>query len=403
MRFSFTLPRLRLGVKRQVWVRGERERTLARGALAAGPRKRYGSTHLIYQVPLTLVRRTVMRWKRTIQLLDVHCEGEIGKVAIGGVPKIPGNSIAEQLNHINTVDDSLRRFLCLEPRAASIGSVNLLLPPKRPEADAGFIILQADQAHAMSGSNSICVTTALLESGMIEMKEPETVVMLDTAAGLVKATATCREGRCERVKLTMVPSFVQELDVVVDTPEWGRIKVDLCFGGVFYALVDVRQIGTTIDKTNARRIVEAGMALKDIVNRTLPVVHPEIPEIKGVAYVMFRDTEADGAVRTCTTMWPGRVDRSPCGTGSSANLATLHARGKVKPGDVLTSRSIIGSEFEVGLEAVTTVAGRKAIIPTISGRGWTFGLHQVALDPFDPLADGFALTDTWGPQAGEIR
>ena len=344
-----------------------------------------------------------MRWKRTIQLLDVHCEGEIGKVAIGGVPKIPGNSIAEQLNHINTLDDSLRRFLCLEPRSGSIGSVNLLVPAKRPEADAGFIILQADQAHAMSGSNSICVTTALLESGIVEMKEPETVVMLDTAAGLVKATATCRDGRCERVKLTMVPSFVHELDVAVDTPDWGRITMDLCYGGVFYALVDVAQIGTTIEKGNARRIVEAGMMLKDLVNRTIPVVHPEIPEISGVAYVMFRDTEADGTIRTCTTMWPGRVDRSPCGTGSSANLATIHARGLAKVGDVFTSRSIIGSEFEVGLESVTEVAGRPAIIPTISGRGWTFGLHQVALDPFDPLADGFALTDTWGPQAGEIR
>jgi proline racemase len=229
------------------------------------------------------------------------------------------------------------------------------------------------------------------------------VVMLDTAAGLVKATATCRDGRCERVKLTMVPSFVQQLDVEVDTPDWGRIKMDLCFGGVFYALVDVAQIGTTIEKANARRIVEAGMMLKDLVNRTIPVVHPEIPQIKGVAYVMFRDTEADGTVRTCTTMWPGRVDRSPCGTGSSANLATLHARGLAKVGDVFKSRSIIGSEFEVGLESVTEVAGRPAIIPTISGRGWTFGLHQVALDPFDPLAAGFALTDTWGPQAGEIR
>jgi proline racemase len=179
--------------------------------------------------------------------------------------------------------------------------------------------------------------------------------------------------------------------------------MDLCFGGVFYALVDVAQIGTTIEKANARRIVEAGMMLKDLVNRTIPVVHPEIPQIKGVAYVMFRDTEADGTVRTCTTMWPGRVDRSPCGTGSSANLATLHARGLAKVGDVFKSRSIIGSEFEVGLESVTEVAGRPAIIPTISGRGWTFGLHQVALDPFDPLAAGFALTDTWGPQAGEIR
>ena len=344
-----------------------------------------------------------MRWKRTIQLLDVHAEGEIGKVAIGGVPKIPGNTIAEQLNYINTVDDSLRRFLCLEPRAASIGSVNLLVPAKRPEADAGFIILQADQAHAMSGSNSICVTTALLESGIVEMKEPETVVMLDTAAGLVKATATCKDGRCERVTLTMTPSFVHELDVVVDTPDWGPIKLDLCYGGIFYALVDVAQIGTTIEKANARTLVEAGMKLKELVNRTMSVVHPEIPEINGVAYVMFRDTEADGTVRTCTTMWPGRVDRSPCGTGSSANLATLHARGLAKVGDVFTSRSIIGSEFKVGLQAVTEVAGKPAIIPTISGRGWTFGLHQVALDPFDPLADGFAMTDTWGPEAGNIR
>lgn len=343
-----------------------------------------------------------MRWKKTIQLLDVHCEGEIGRVAIGGVPKIPGNTIAEQLNHINTVDDSLRRFLCLEPRASALGSVNLLLPPKRPEADAGFIILQADQAHASSGSNSICVTTALLETGIVEMKEPETVVVLDTAAGLVKATATCRDGRCEKVRLTMVPAFALELDAEIDTPQWGRIRFDISYGGVFYALVDVGQIGTTIEKANARTLVDAGMMLKDMINRAMPVVHPEIPEINGIAYVMFRDTDADGTVRTATTMWPGRIDRSPCGTGNSANLATLHARGKVKVGDTFTSRSIIGSQFEVGLEAETEVAGRRAIIPTITGRGWTFGLHQVALDPFDPLADGFAMTDTWGPQAGEI-
>ena len=345
-----------------------------------------------------------MRWKRTIQLLDVHAEGEIGRVAIGGVPKIPGDTIAAQLHWLNTdpKGDELRRFLCLEPRAASIGSVNLLVPPKRPEADAGFIILQADQAHAMSGSNAICVTTALLESGIVEMKEPETVVTLDTAAGLVRATATCRDGRCEKVRLTMVPSFVHELDVQIDTPHWGKIKLDLCYGGIFYALVDVGQINLTIEKANAASLVQAGMILKDLINRTVPVVHPEIPAISGVAYVMFRDVDADGAVRTCTTMWPGRVDRSPCGTGNSANLATLHARGKAKVGDVFKSRSIIGSEFEVGLQAVTEVAGKPAIIPTITGRGFTFGLSQVALDPFDPMGNGFALTDVWGPSAGDI-
>jgi proline racemase len=344
-----------------------------------------------------------MRWKRTIQLVDVHCEGEIGRVATGGVPNIPGKSIADQLNHINTVDDSLRRFLCLEPRSGPLGSVNLLVPPRREGADAGFIILQADQAHAMSGSNAICVTTALLETGMVEMKEPETIVILDTASGLVTATAACRDGRCESVELTMPPSFVLELDLSVETPEWGTIKVDVCYGGVFYAIIDASAVGLSISKENARRLVKAGMCIKEIINRTTPVIHPDIPAIRGVAYVMFRGEEPDGAVRTCTTMWPGRVDRSPCGTGSSANLATLHARGRAKIGDVLTSRSTIGTEFRVTLAAEAEVAGRKAIIPKIRGRAWTFGLTQVALDPFDPTADGFAVTDVWGPEAGSIR
>ncbi len=345
-----------------------------------------------------------MRWKRTIQLLDVHAEGEIGRVAIGGVPKIPGDTVAAQLAWLNSdpKGHELRRFLCLEPRGAPIGSVNLLLPAKHPDADAAFVILQPDQAHASSGSNSICATTALLEAGIVEMKEPETVVTLETAAGLVRAVATCRDGRCEKVKLTMVPSFVHQLDVTISTPQWGDITLDLSYGGIFYALVDVHQIGLKIEKGNAAELVKAGMILKDLVNRQVEVVHPEIPEISGVAYVMFRDTEADGTVRTCTTMWPGRADRSPCGTGNSANLATLHARGRAKVGDSFISRSIIGTQFEVGLAAETTVAGKPAIIPTIAGRGFTFGLHQIALDPFDPLADGFAMTDVWGPSAGEI-
>lgn len=344
-----------------------------------------------------------MRWKRTIQLVDVHCEGEIGRVATGGVPNIPGRTIAEQLHHINTVDDSIRRFLCLEPRSGPLGSANLLVPPRREGADAGFIILQADQAHAMSGSNAICVTTALLEMGIVEMKEPETVVTLDTASGLVKATATCRDGRCESVTLTMPPSFVQELDLELRTEEWGTIKVDICYGGIFYAIVDASAIGSSISKANARTLVEAGMKIKSELNRTIKVVHPEIPEISGISYVMFRGEEPDGAVRTCTTMWPGRVDRSPCGTGSSANLATLYTRGKAKVGDTFTSRSTIGTEFKATLTAVTEIAGRPAIIPSITGRAWTFGLTQMALDPFDPTAEGFAVTDVWGPEAGEIR
>jgi proline racemase len=343
-----------------------------------------------------------MAWPHRLQLLDVHCEGEIGKVIIGGAPDIPGATVAQMLDHINKVDDSLRRFVVLEPRGAAAGSVNLLLPPTRPDADAGFIVLQPDQAHAMSGSNAMCVVTALLETGRVAMTEPETVVRLDTAAGLVSATAECHDGRCRRVRLDMVPAFVEALDLELATEDWGPIKADICFGGIFYALVDVDQIGLKIEPDQARALVEAGMALKGLINARYPVHHPEVPAIQGVAYVMFRDRDPDGAVRTCTTLWPGRVDRSPCGTGSSAHLAALHARGLAKPGDRLRCRSIIGSEFQVDFRGTTTAAGHQAVLPRVTGRCWTYGQQQLALDPSDPFAEGFALPDTWGPNAGEI-
>jgi hypothetical protein len=211
-----------------------------------------------------------MAWPHRLQLLDVHCEGEIGKVIIGGAPDIPGATVAQMLDHINKVDDSLRRFVVLEPRGAAAGSVNLLLPPTRPDADAGFIVLQPDQAHAMSGSNAMCVVTALLETGRVAMTEPETVVRLDTAAGLVSATAECHDGRCRRVRLDMVPAFVEALDLELATEDWGPIKADICFGGIFYALVDVDQIGLKIEPDQARALVEAGMALKGLITRASP-------------------------------------------------------------------------------------------------------------------------------------
>lgn len=333
---------------------------------------------------------------RTVQLIGVHCEGEVGRVVTGGAPALPGDSVAAKLAHINNVDDSLRRFLIFEPRGAPAGSVNLLVPPSRPEADAAFLVLQADQAHAMSGSNAMCVTTALLETGMVNMREPQTTVTLDTAAGIVTAEAECRNGKCERVSIAMPPAFVEELDMKIAAPKWGEIKADLCFGGVFYALVDAAQVGLTIEKQNARALAGAGMEIKKILNKKITPRHPQIPEIAGVAYVMFRARDPDGAVRTCTTMWPGRVDRSPCGTGSSANLAALHARGEAKPGDTLRSRSIIGGEFTVTFTATTQTANRTAIRCRISGRSWLYGTQTLTADPADPFARGFALSDGWG-------
>lgn len=344
----------------------------------------------------------MMAWDRSLDLLEVHCQGEIGKVIVGGAPEIPGATLLDKMNHINRVDDSLRRFVTFEPRASVAMSVNLLVTPTRPDADAGFIVLQADRAHPMSGSNCICVVTALLESGQVAIREPETIVRLDTPAGLIVARATCREGRCLSVSLDNVPSFAEALDREIETPRWGRIKVDIAFGGVYYAIIDVDEVGSAIAPANARYLAEAGIELKSLISEQVAVKHPTLTGVDEIAYVMFRGREPDGAVRTCTTLKPGRVDRSPCGTGSSANLATLYARGEVAVGERRTSRSIIGGEFVAEAIGITEVGGRPAVLPRITGRGWIYGREQLRISDEDPFRSGFALSDSWGPQVDQL-
>jgi proline racemase len=304
--------------------------------------------------------------------------------------------MAAKLAHINEVDDSLRRFLCSEPRSGPAGSVVLLVPATAPEADTGFIVLQPDQAHAMSGSNAMCAVTAILETGMKEMMEPETVVTLDTAAGLVRATARCQDGKVTRVTLDMPASFVAVKAAVIDTTEWGAVIYDLCFGGVFYALVDVDQLNLTIAPENARALAMTGVALRYMIAATVEVLHPTTAALNGLAYVMFRSDESDGAIRTCTTLRPGRVDRSPCGTGSNANMAVRHAEGRVKPGDVLISRSIIGSEFTSEFTREGQIGPYTTTHVRVSGQCWIYGISQIGLDPTDPFPLGFTLSDTWG-------
>ena len=339
-----------------------------------------------------------MRWDKSIALLQVHCQGEIGKVIVGGAPDIPGRTMLDKMNYINEVDDSLRRFVTFEPRASAHMSINLLVPPTRSDADAGFIVLQADRAHPMSGSNCICVVTALLESGRVPMIEPETTVKLDTPAGLITVRARCENGRCISVSLDNVPAFVEALAKTIETPRWGPVRADIAFGGVYYAIVDVDQVRLAIEPRYARDLAEAGIELKALISDQVTVRHPELEGINEIAYVMFRARDPDGAIRTCTTLKPGRVDRSPCGTGSSANLAILHARGEVKKGDVRRSRSIIGGEFLAEVVDVVSLAGRPAVLPRITGQGWIYGKEELRIDPRDPFATGFALPDTWGPQ-----
>ena len=336
-----------------------------------------------------------MRWTRSLQTVDVHCAGEIGRVITGGVLNIPGTSIADKLDHINKVDDSLRRFLCSEPRSGPTGSFCLLVPACEPAADVGLIILQPDQAHAMSGSNAMCATTAILETGMLPMLEPETVVTFDTAAGLVRAIATCRDGKVTQVSLDMPPSFLAKRGTI-ESQAYGKIAYDLCFGGVFYALVDVVQVGLEIAPENARDLATIGVALRNKIAETEDAPHPTTPALNGLAYLMFRSDEPDGALRTCTTLRPGRADRSPCGTGSSSSMAVRQANGRARVGDVVVSRSIIGGEFTTELRQLTTVGSYVATQNRISGRCWIYGMTQIGLDPSDPFPQGFMLSDTWG-------
>jgi proline racemase len=342
-----------------------------------------------------------MRWSRTVTVVEAHAEGEIGRVITGGVVTVPGRTMLDKMRHLNTDDDEIRRFALFEPRGSAQMSANLLLPPTRGDADAGFLVMQADACHAMSGSNAICVTTVLLETGMLPMTEPLTRVVLDTPAGLVIAQATCRNGRCERVTLDLVPSFVEHLGHPLEVEGVGTLRVDVAFGGDYFCLVDAAACGFAVLPEEARDMVALARRIKRAARLQIKVRHPEIADLHEIGFVMFCAGGKDGqAPRNGNVIHPGRLDRSPCGTGSAARLAAMHARGEVQVGAKLEMRSVIDSVFEVEVAAATTVGARAAIVPRISGRGWIHAVSQLGLDPSDPYPLGFTLSDTWGPDAG---
>ncbi len=340
-----------------------------------------------------------MRSRRWLSMICAHAEGEIGKVVVGGLLDVPGRTMLDKLVHLEQVDDSLRRLCVFEPRGQPQASVNLLLPPTVPEADAGFIVMQPDRCHAMSGSNAICVATVLLETGMVPMREPVSELVLDTAAGLVRVRAHCRDGRCARVELAMPESWLEAEDVVIPVPGVGDVRLDVAFGGVFYALVDPGPLGLAIEPASARRLVELGMRILAEAQRCITPAHPERPAVRGLAYLMFCGRDERGLVNA-TIMPPGRVDRSPCGTGSSARLAAMWTRGEIEIGRPVVFHSIIGSRFEAHIMERADVAGRIAVRPRIAGRGWIYGREEIALDPDDPFPSGYLLSDVWGPGTG---
>lgn len=339
-----------------------------------------------------------MRSTRSIHIIGCHAEGEVGDVIIGGVAPPPGDTLWAQRAWI-AQDDGLRRFVLNEPRGGVFRHINLLVPPKNPQADAAFIIMEPEDTPPMSGSNSICVATVLLDAGIIPMVEPETVITLEAPGGLVQARVACRDGKAERVTITNLPSFADRLDAVLEVSGVGTITVDTAYGGDSFVLTDAAALGFGLTPDEARDIAVMGQQIKAAADDQLSFVHPDQPEWRHYSFCQFTGPlTRDGAVLSganTVVIKPGKLDRSPTGTGCSARMAVLKAKGQMGLSDRYVARSIIGSEFTCSIAAETTVAGHAAIIPEISGRAWITGRREEMLDPQDPYPHGYRLSDTW--------
>ncbi len=340
-----------------------------------------------------------MRSSKTIHVVSCHAEGEVGDVIVGGVQPPPGDTLWEQRRWI-AEDQALRNFVLNEPRGGVFRHVNLLVPPKHPEADAGFIIMEPEDTPPMSGSNSICVATVLLNTGIVDMREPVSELVLEAPGGLVRVRADCRDGKAERITVRNLPSFADRLDAALEVEGVGTLSVDTAFGGDSFVIVDADALGIAIAPDAAADIATLGVAITEAANAQLGFAHPELAGWDHVSFCLFAGpleaSEGGYSARSAVAIKPGKVDRSPTGTAVSARLAVLHATGRIAKGETLTARSIIGSEFAGRIVCETRVGGRPAIVPEITGRAWITGIHQHLLDPADPWPEGYRLSDTWG-------
>lgn len=350
-----------------------------------------------------------MRLTNVIHAVDAHACGEPGRVIVGGVPHVPGATIFEKMQWLAREGDHLRQRMLKEPRGYPALCCNLVLPPTHPEAQAGFVIMEHVEYPGMSGSNTICVATVLLETGMIPMQEPVTELVLEAPAGLIRVRAECSGGKVTRVTFRNVPAFVMHLDAPVEVPQLGTVTVDVAWGGMFYAIADATQFGLRLTPDEGRDIVRIGEMVKAAAREQLPVVHPEQPGFAGITISQLSGPPHDpahharNAVIVSTgsfdwaapSTWTGSIDRSPCGTGTCAKMATLHARGLLRRGEPFIHESVLGTLFTGEVVEETTVGGRPAIVPTLGGTAWITGFAQYVLDPTDPFPHGFTVGDIW--------
>ena len=351
-----------------------------------------------------------MTFSSRIKAVDLHACGEPGRVITGGVPDVPGKTMFEKMRYLETHMDGLRLRMLREPRGYPASNCNLLLPPTITGADAGFVIMEQTEYPPMSGTNTICVVTALIETGIIPAKDGVKTLRLETPAGLVEVDAEVSVGRVVRVTFRNVPCFAVHLDAPVEVRGLGTVPVDVAYGGMFYAIADAAPLGLRLSPDEARDIVRVGEMIKAAAREQLPVEHPENPEIRGITISQLSGPSANPGVHRRNAVivstgrldwakpgsWTGTLDRSPCGTGTCAKMATLYAKKRLALGQDFVHEGILSTRFTGRLLSAARVGPFDAAVPSISGRAWITGFAEYVVEPSDPFPDGFTVGDVWG-------
>jgi len=349
-----------------------------------------------------------MKLSNMITAVDTHA-GTPMRVITGGVVDLPGTTIFEKMKWLQTEGDELRRRMLREPRGYPAMCCNLILPPSHPEADAGFIIMEQTEYPAMSGGNTIAVATVLLETGMLPMQEPMTELLLESPAGLIPIRAECSQGKVTQVIFQNVPAFAIHIDAELNVPHLGKTKVDVAWGGMFYVIAEAKQFDLKLTPQNGAKIAQIGEMLRSAASEQLPVEHPDNPEFRNVSISLLSSpaTHPDAHLKNAVTMstgvvdwdrpetWTGAIDRCPCGTGTCAKMAVLHARGELALDEDFRHEGILGTIFTGRLIGETKVGTYKAVIPTIGGQAWITGFTNYVVDPTDPFPNGFTVGDLW--------
>jgi proline racemase len=350
-----------------------------------------------------------MRFANMISAVDTHVCGEPGRVIVGGVLDVPGRTMFEKRLYLEQHGDALRKRMLREPRGYPAANCNLILPPTHPEAQAGYVIMEQVEYPPMSGSNTIAVTTVLLETGMIPIVEPVTEVTLESPAGLIRVHAQVDHGKVKSVTFRNVPAFAVYLDAPIEVPTLGTVCVDVAYGGMWYVMAEAAPFGLRLTPDEGGDIVRICEAIKTAAREQLPVVHPENPQIAGVSIGQLwgPPTHPDAAYKNAVVVstgafdwerpstWTGAIDRSPCGTGTCARMASLHAKGKLSLGHDFVHEGILGTTFTGRLLELTQVGPHAAVVPTISGRAWITAISQYVLEDDDPFPEGFTVSDIW--------